>query len=79
MIVALLVWNFKTVQEMSVTVARQEEKIVGLTATISMLSRVADDRYRSKDADKDFAMRDRIILSLDARVTALEKAISIRK
>ena len=74
-IMALLAWNFTTVQELSVTIARQDEKISGLTSTITLLASISDDRYREKDAERDFVLRDRAILAMDARIQDLEKAV----
>ena len=74
-IMGLLAWNFTTVQELSVTIARQDEKISSLTNTISVLATLSADRYREKDADRDFALRDRAILALDGRLNDLEKAV----
>jgi len=74
-IMGLLAWNFTTVQELSVTIARQDEKISGLTSTITLLAAISDDRYRQKDAERDFALRDRAIVAMDARLQDLEKAV----
>jgi len=74
-IMGLLAWNFTTVQELSVTIARQDEKISGLTSTITLLASVSADRYREKDADRDFALRDRAILAMDERLQDVEKQI----
>jgi len=74
-IMGLLAWNFTTVQSMSINLARNDEKIESLTAQIRLLTAVADDRYREKDAERDFAIRDRAILAVDARLQNLEKAV----
>jgi hypothetical protein len=74
-IMGLLAWNFTTVQELSVTIARQDEKISGLTNTIALLASISEDRYREKDAKRDFELRDRAILAMDARIQDLEKAV----
>ena len=74
-IMGLLAWNFTTVQELSVTIARQDEKISGLTNSIRLLTTVANDGYREKDAVRDFVIRDRAILALDARIKDLEKSV----
>ena len=76
LIVGLLGWNFMTVQSMAITIARQEEKLIALTNTLTTLSAIgADDRYRGKDAGKDFALRDRAIVILDDRMTSLEHQV----
>ena len=74
-IMGLLAWNFTTVQQLSITIARQDEKIGGLTSTLTLLASVSADRYREKDAERDFALRDRAILAMDDRIQDLEKQI----
>jgi len=76
-IMGLLAWNFTTVQQLSITIARQDEKIGGLTSTLTLLASVSADRYREKDAERDFALRDRAILAMDDRIQDLEKQIKV--
>jgi len=76
-IMGLLAWNFTTVQQLSITIARQDEKIGGLTGTMNLLAAVSADRYREKDAERDFALRDRAILAMDDRIQNLEKQIKV--
>ena len=82
--VGLLAYNFNemrdemkttriAMQNLTVTAARQEERISSMINTIKLLSQLSDDRYRSKDAERDFRHRDAAVLSLTARVVALEK------
>jgi len=74
-IMGLLAWNFTTVQELSVTIARQDEKISSLTNSIGLLTTVANDGYQEKDAVRDFVIRDRAILAMDARIQHLEEYV----
>ena len=82
--VGLLAYNFNemrdemkttrmAMQSLTVTTARQEERISAMINTIKLLSQLSDDRYRSKDAEKDFSYRDVEMRSLTSRVVALEK------
>ena len=74
-ILALLAWNFTTVQNMEVTIGRLEEKVIAQSSTIVLLSKLSDDRYRAKDAARDFVIRDRAILALEARVLHIEDVL----
>ena len=82
--VGLLAYNFNemrdemkttrmAMQSLTVTTARQEERISAMINTIKLLSQLSDDRYRSKDAEKDFSYRDVEMRSLTSRVVDLEK------
>ena len=74
-IMGLLAWNFTTVQQMAVTIAGNNVKIESLVTQIRLLTTLSDDRYREKDAERDFAIRDRAILAMDARLQNLEQAV----
>ena len=71
-IVGLLAWNFTTLQEMSLTVARQEERIAALTKTLELMTSANDDRYRGAEARRDFASVYRRIEQMEKRVSRIE-------
>ena len=74
-IMGLLAWNFTTVQQMAVTIGRNDVKVEALGEQIKLLAIITADRYREKDAERDFALRDRAIVAMDARIQDLEKAV----
>jgi len=74
-IMGLLAWNFTTVQQMAVTIGRNDVRVEALAEQIKLLAIVTADRYREKDAERDFALRDRAIVAMDGRLKDLEKAV----
>lgn len=74
-IMGLLAWNFTTVQQMAVTIGRNDVRVEALAEQIKLLALITEDRYREKDAERDFALRDRAIVAMDARIQDLEKAV----
>ena len=64
----LLGWNFTQVQGMSLHIARQTEQIASLKEQITF---AVSGRYRSTDAARDFAERDRRIDRHDTTLTVL--------
>jgi len=74
-IMGLLAWNFTTVQQMAVTIGRNDVRVEALAEQIKLLAIVTADRYREKDAERDFALRDRAIVAMDGRLKDMEKAV----
>ena len=72
-IMGLLAWNFTTVQQMAVTIGRNDVKIEALAEQIKLLALITNDRYREKDAERDFLIRDSAILAIDNRLQDVEK------
>ena len=75
LIVGLLGWTLLTVHNMDVSMGRLEEKLIAQAGTIILLSKLSDDRYRAKDAERDFHVRDKAILAIDSRLLRVEKKI----
>lgn len=72
LIVALVGWNLKTTVDTQIVVARQEEKIAGLTRLIKLITTDMDDRYRLTDAKRDFAAVYVSMGHLEKRVDRIE-------
>ncbi len=51
-------WVISSTQSQTIAVAVQTEQIKVLTQRIDSLSVIAADRYTTKDAERDFALRD---------------------
>ena len=66
---ALMFWVFTEVQELTITVATQTVEITALRDQVSV---GIDDRYRAKDATRDFSSRDRRMDAMERRIDRLE-------
>jgi hypothetical protein len=69
-ILGLLGWLFIAVQDLTVVVARQDENIDHLARQVSA---GVDDRYRARDAERDFKARDERIADMERRLDHMER------
>lgn len=67
--IGLLFWIFSEVQTSTVSIALLSQQVVVLTERIDTLT---EGQYTSVDAARDFAMRDRELDRLGARIERLE-------
>ena len=68
-IVALMTWQLSTIEEMRVELAILSGRVDALAARVDD---AASDRYSTIDAQRDFALRDQVLKTMDERVTRLE-------
>lgn len=68
----LLSWNFMQTWELTVEAARLAERLAAVEAAV--LSGV-DDRYRGRDADRDFAQRDKALDAMGQAIRDLEAEV----
>jgi cell division protein FtsB len=68
----LLSWNFMQTWELTVEAARLSERLAAVE--VAVLNGV-DDRYRSRDADRDFAQRDKALDAMGQAVRDLEAKV----
>jgi len=69
LITAGLVWGGTMLQTSSVQIATLTEKVTSLEARLAY---ERENLYTAKDADKDFQLRDQVVINLASRVLVLE-------
>lgn len=72
-VASLLGWVGVTVQDLTTTVARMEEKIVSLERQIDILQSNTRDRYTKQDASRDFGVFQKILDDHAERIRRLER------
>ena len=72
LVLAVLVWVGTAVSDSRVEIAALRERIDHLS---HRMDEAATDRYRTVDAQRDFALRDQAIQNLERRVERLEQNV----
>lgn len=73
-VAALLGWVGMTVQDLTTTVARMEEKIVSLERQIDILQANTRDRYTKQDASRDLGVVQKMLDDHAERIRRLERS-----
>ena len=72
-ILAIGTWVISSTQDQTIAVAVQTQQIKELTKRIDALSAFSLDRYTSKDAERDFALRDAEMTRIWQRLRTVEE------
>lgn len=72
-VAGLLGWVGVTVQDLTTTVARMEEKIIGLNRQIEILQSQTRDRYTKQDAERDLGIVRQTLEDHGDRIKQLER------
>lgn len=75
-VAALLAWQLSTIEEMRVELAILAGRVDALAARVDDAS---SDRYRTADANRDFALRDQVIRGLEGRIKRVEEICAGQK
>ncbi len=72
-VAGLMAWQLTTIEEMRVELAILSGRVDALAARVDDASA---DRYRTADANRDFALRDQVIKGLEGRIKRVEDVCS---